>query len=152
MRVEAIEARVVGAGDAFELLDVNPARSFHRTGSGGDPTCADLMDSKGWAMFQRVVRAPSVDLGGVPAGTVKGAGGMPVADAEVWILPAGAAAGTEPVAITPSSPAGLAEVPSGCMWCAWMSSGTPGRIRPAGRSAPSRAIARRAPRSGPRRR
>ncbi|MGE0191116.1 MAG: DUF4382 domain-containing protein [Planctomycetota bacterium] len=101
---------LVASGQEVDLtLDVDLARSFHTTGLGGEPTCAELEAGEGGVIFHPVVRVLNNSTVGLLQGMVLDGSAAPAADVEVCAFPAGTAveADTEPVAATLSSPAGM---------------------------------------------
>lgn len=107
---------LIAAGQTTPLLlDLDLSRSFHTTGEGGDPTCADLKDDKGTVIFRPSIRAINPDSSGVIAGVVRDSGGNAVADVEIAAFAAGTqvAADTEPLASTFSAPGGLSNAAPG---------------------------------------
>jgi hypothetical protein len=133
IKVSIAPAIVVAAnGTTLLLLDVDLARSFHLTGAGGDPTCEDLKDGKGKAIFRPTVRAVNLATSGVLSGIVTDEDGNPVADVEVTVRVAGADAGAEAVAVTLTSPAGLPNAAAGT-YALYVEPGTYDvRVRPQG--------------------
>ena len=101
---------LVASGQEVDLtLDVDLARSFHTTGLGGEPTCAELEAGEGGVIFHPVVRVVNNSTVGLLTGMVLDSSAAPAADVEVCAFPAGTTveATTEPVASTLSSPAGM---------------------------------------------
>src|SRR5262249_48540279 len=76
---------VIAAGQTTSiLLDFDLGSSFHVTGSGGEPTCADLLLGDRQVIFHPVVHATPAQALGVISGTVfESDGTTPAANAEV---------------------------------------------------------------------
>jgi hypothetical protein len=91
------------------LLDFDLSSSFHVTGTGGDPDCADLKTGENTVIFNPVVHAVNTDETGVVQGVVSDASAVPTGDVEVTAFPAGTVVDstTVPVATTFSAPAGM---------------------------------------------
>lgn len=107
---------LIAAGAEVALtLDVDLGRSFHTTGLGGEPTCAQLEAGEGGVIFRPVVRVINQGTAGLVRGLVLDGDGGPVADAEVCAFPAGTTveAETEPTAGTLSTPSGVAGLVEG---------------------------------------
>ena len=89
------------------LLDFDLSNSFHVTGTGGDPDCADLKTGENTVLFDPVVHAVNTDQTGVVQGVVSDATPAPVGDVEVTAFVPGADPAVDlPVATTFTAPAG----------------------------------------------
>lgn len=91
------------------LIDFDLSSSFHVTGTGGDPDCADLKLGENQVIFNPVIHAVNTDQTGIVSGVVSDASAVPTGDAEVTAFPAGTVvdASTVPVVTTFSAPAGM---------------------------------------------
>jgi hypothetical protein len=103
----------IAAGQTTPLLiDFDLSNSFHVTGTGNEPTCADLKSGENTVIFNPVVHAVNTDQTGVVQGVVSDATPAPVGDVEVTAFPAGTVvdATTLPVVTTFTAPAGMVAV------------------------------------------
>src|SRR5262245_6065038 len=91
------------------LIDFDLSNSFHVTGTGNDPTCADLKTGENTVIFNPVVHAVNTDQTGIVQGVVSDATPAPVGDVEVTAFLAGADPAVDlPVVTTFTAPAGMA--------------------------------------------